>query len=145
MSKPLPGKYTILSIFVAGLLVGGIILYVQLVVWPHYNSGQNAMSAEAANMVVMREQVQIPADMTECNVNDSCVVVDTTCSFCCKYVAINSNFEQQFNQKFDQSCARYEGGSCECFDLSTYPKCINRKCRLVEWSDNSNDINRPIQ
>ena len=145
MSKPLPGKYTILSIFVAGLMVGGIILYVQLVVLPQYNTGQDVMAAEAREAAVIRDQVDIPADMTECVVNESCIVVDTTCSFCCKYVAINSKHEQRFNQKFDQSCATYKGGNCECFDLSTYPKCINRKCRLVEWSDNGNDLNRPIQ
>lgn len=125
--------------------MGGIILYVQLVVLPQYNLGQDLTRPQGQEVVVITDQVEVQDNMTECNVDESCIVVDTTCSFCCKYVAINAKFEQQFNQKFDQICAGYDGGTCECFDLSSYPKCINRKCRLVEWNDGGNDLNKPIE
>ena len=144
MSKTLPYKYQILSIFVAGLVLGGIILYVQLTLL-----GQDpdipASEQHITSIINSSEEITIPDSMTDCNADDQCIVVDTTCSFCCKYVSINGKAEDAFNQRFDQSCARYDGGTCECFDLSTYPKCINRKCRLVEWGDAENDINRPIE
>lgn len=81
------------------------------------------------------EQVVIADFMQACGEKDRCIVVDTTCSFCCKYVAINAAQEALFNKMFDQNCSQYTGASCECFDLSSYPRCVNGKCQLVKWDD----------
>lgn len=144
MSKKLPYKYQLLSIFVAGLLVGGVILYIQLVILAHNPDGAS-QDLPIVKITGINQEVRIAKPMTECMGDDQCIVVDTTCSFCCNYVAINSKYEQAFNQRFDQSCASYKGSTCECFDLSSYPKCVNQKCELVEWKETANDIHRPIQ
>lgn len=147
MSKKLPYKYQLLSIFVAGLMVGGVILYIQLVVL-----GQDpSLSANPRNILGISkvgEDVEIPQQMTECIGNEQCIVVDTTCSFCCKYVAINQKYEEAFNQRFDQNCAGYGGQTCKCFDLGSFPKCVSGKCKMIEWEENNtaqNDIYRPIE
>ncbi len=144
MSKKLPYKYQILSMFVAGLLVGGIILYVQLVLMGQ--NPDNSFTEERIVKITKSEQeLTIPKQMTECMGDDQCIAVDTTCSFCCKYLAINGKYEAAFNQRFDQSCSRYKGNTCECFDLNSYPKCIEQRCQLIEWEEPEYDIYAPIE
>lgn len=147
--------YLILSIFVAGLLVGGIILYAQLVWLP--NPNQTASDTMAQQQQIAASQtvpsntksaqagdVSVPNNMTNCKVQDDCIAVDTTCGYCCNYRAINSTFEAAYNQRFAKSCANYKGSTCKCYDMETYPTCINRTCRLVKWPDIPNDINKPL-
>lgn len=81
------------------------------------------------------EQIIVSEEMQACAQGDKCIVVDTTCSFCCKYVAVNAKHEQDFNKMFDGSCSRYNGAMCECFDLSSFPSCIDGKCQLMKWDE----------
>ncbi len=79
------------------------------------------------------EQVALEDTFSACGAGDSCIVVDTHCGFCCKYTAINAKNEQLFNKVFDKSCSKFSGQFCQCFDLSSYPSCVDGKCQLVAW------------
>ena len=121
--------YLILAIAAAGLIIAGAILYVSVA-----PGGQTIIPVPAA-LQPFSEQVLIPETMQDCAKGDRCIVVDTTCSFCCKYTPINAIHEQAFNQMFDKNCQAYKGQMCTCFDLSSYPSCVNGKCVMVKFEE----------
>jgi hypothetical protein len=117
----------IATVIIAALIIGGAVTYAVMV-----GQGANNSAAAPANGGPMTEQVTVPDSLAVCNAGDKCLVVDTTCSFCCKYVAINARHEQLFDEMYAQSCASYEGNMCECFDLNSYPSCVAGKCTMVK-------------
>lgn len=127
MSKQAPDKLLIFSIIAAALIVAGTIVFVSL-------KNQGALPAATA-LTPYSEQVIVQSSLQACQKGDTCIVVDTTCSFCCKYTAINTKFEKIFNELFDSNCGGYKGAMCQCFDLGSYPSCVNGKCQLVKWED----------
>ena len=136
MSKKAPDKLLIFSILFAALIVAGTIVFVSL-----QQRQQGAQSSSAAgtrataSMAPYNEQIIIQESLRSCQKGDTCIVVDTTCSFCCKYVAINAKHEKLFNELFDNSCQGFSGATCQCFDLASYPACVNGKCQLVKWDE----------
>lgn len=114
-------KLMTIAIMVAALILSGAIAYVQL--------SQSGLTGDNETDTVTIEQ-----GLRSCTQDDQCIVVDTKCSFCCNYAAINSKFEPFFNQLFDQTCKTYRGAYCECHDLSSYPACISGLCEMVKWS-----------
>lgn len=123
-------KLLIITVLFAVLILGAAITYALVI----GKQGQPE-NAPALQSQAMAEQVIVPDSLTKCNTGDNCVVVDTTCSFCCKYVAINAAHEALFDEMFNDSCTGFKGSMCECFDLSSYPKCINGQCTMVKFAD----------
>lgn len=132
MKKPSSFAILILAILAGAAMIAGALIYTR---GPQGGGTHTSASPSWPTPHPLAEQLTVPGDMTSCATGESCIVVDTTCSFCCKYVAINAKAEQSFNAMFDQSCARYSGTTCECFDLGSYPKCVEGKCSLVKWED----------
>ncbi|QQG35821.1 MAG: hypothetical protein HYS17_09985 [Micavibrio aeruginosavorus] len=118
-------KLLILSVIAALLIIGGAVVFAQ------FRSGNLSLPSPTTTQ---DSKIVVDEIMSSCTKNDQCIVVDTTCSFCCSYVAINAKSEQLFNQMFDQACKKYKGSYCECHDLDNYPTCINGKCQMVKWS-----------
>lgn len=125
MKNGKPDRLLLISILLAAAIVAGAIVFVSLRQGPPADP----------SLAPYREQVIIQQSLRACTQGDSCIVVDTTCSFCCKYVAINAKHEKLFNELFDSECQRYNGAVCECFDLGSYPACVNGKCELVKWDE----------
>jgi len=123
-------KFLLIAIVLAVLMVGGAIMLAGKQATP---TGETA--AKAPPVQFNGEQALPDESFQTCAPGDSCIVVDTHCGFCCKYIAINARNEQAFNQGFDKSCRKYTGSSCQCFDLSSYPSCVEGKCQLVPWPD----------
>lgn len=121
MSKQGSNNFLIISVILAILILGGAIAYVKI--------SQNPTAA-----IAVAENI----DIVSCASGGQCIVVDTNCGFCCDYKAINARHELSFNQSFDEKCSRYDGEFCKCFDLSSYPSCIEGKCQLVKWPDEKN-------
>lgn len=128
MSKQAPDKLLIFSIVLAAVIVAGAIVFVSL-------KSQGVLPAAAPALTPYSEQVIVQSSLQACQKGDTCIVVDTTCSFCCKYTSINAKFEKVFNELFDSNCGGYNGAMCQCFDLGSYPACVNGKCQLVKWED----------
>ena len=123
-------KLLIITVVFAVLILGAAITYALV-------RGKQAApdAAPAMQSQAMGEQVIVPDSLIKCNDGDTCVVVDTTCSFCCKYVSINAAHERLFDDMFNDSCTGFKGAMCECFDLSSYPKCIDGQCTMVRFAD----------
>lgn len=113
-----------ISIFLAAVIVAGAFVM---------SSAKKGESLHIPSLTPYSEQVVIEEALRTCQQGESCIVIDATCSFCCKYVAINAKHEKLFNQLFDKGCQSYRGPACERFDLSSYPACLNGKCELVKW------------
>ena len=128
MSKQASDKFLVFSIILAALIVAGAFIYAS-------NKNASPSGSTAAPLSPYSEQVIIQSSLQACTQGDTCIVVDTTCSFCCKYVSINAKHEALFNELFDNSCQSFNGAMCECFDLSSYPSCVNGKCQLVQWDE----------
>lgn len=122
-------KLLILSVVAALLIVGAAVAFVKF-------GGRNSGPADIKATTVNGDQIVVDELMSACKAGDQCIVVDTKCSFCCNYVAINARSEALFNQMFDQACSKYKGSYCECHDLSSYPSCVNGKCQMMKWSEN---------
>lgn len=120
-SKKKTDKIIILSVIIGGLILGGAISYAKL--------------SSSGVIQFMNEKMNIPKEMLNCSTGQSCVVVETRCDFCCDYVAINSIYEQQYDQIFSRNCSFYNKETCDCYDLTRYPACIKGKCELVKWPD----------
>ncbi|MFN3827117.1 MAG: hypothetical protein ACK4NR_05760 [Micavibrio sp.] len=114
-------KLMTIAIIVSALILSAAIAYVQI--------SQSGLTGKSTT-----DTVSIEDNMRGCTKDDQCIVVDTKCSFCCDYTAINSKFEPFFNQLFDQTCKTYRGAYCECQDLGSYPACVNGICQMVQWS-----------
>jgi hypothetical protein len=121
-------KLLIISVLAALLIIAGAIAFVKI----KGGGGSTDLPVTTIN----GDQIVIDEIMSSCKTNDQCIVVDTKCSFCCDYVAINAKSETLFNQMFDQACKKYKGSYCDCHDLTSYPTCVNGKCQMVKWSEN---------
>lgn len=120
-------KLLIISVVAALLIVAGAIFFVK---------SRNSTSTDLPVTTINGDQIVIDEIMASCKSNDQCIVVDTKCSFCCDYVAINAKSEVLFNQMFDMACKKYKGTYCDCHDLTSYPTCVSGKCQMVKWSEN---------
>ncbi len=117
-------KLLIISLIAAVLIIGGAVALVK----SRGASAPGGTSTQAGHVVV--DEI-----MASCKPNDKCIVVDTTCSFCGDYVAINAKSEVLFNEMLDQTCKNYSGSYCNDNDLSSYPTCVNGTCQMVKWSE----------
>jgi len=122
-------KLMIISILAALIIIGGAVAFVKF-----GNMGGNTTPPEQADRVVLDEI------MSSCGPNDKCIIVDTQCSFCCGYVAINAKSELLFNDMFDKTCKHYKGSYCECHDLNRFPSCVNGRCQMVDWTEMQKNI-----
>lgn len=117
-------KLLIISLIAAVLIIGGAVVLVKSRSTPV----PGTTSTQPGSVVV--DEI-----MASCKPNDKCIVVDTTCSFCGEYVAINAKSEILFNEMLDQVCKNYSGSYCNDNDLSSYPACVNGTCQMVKWSE----------
>lgn len=123
------------AVVLGALVLGGALLFAK------YKTMENPPDLSTAIPSVIRQKptaqtlVTVPDVLRACAAGDKCIVVDTSCSFCCGYVAINAKYEQLFNQMFSDTCGDYKGVTCECFDLDNYPDCVKTACELVKWPD----------
>lgn len=128
MSNRGPNIFLLAACALALFIVGGAIMVAK--------NGHDPAQQEttpAPSMPFDGEKL-VPGDSYNlCAEGDHCIVVDTHCGFCCQYAAINAAKEQDFNTAFDRSCRKYTGTSCQCFDLSSYPSCVDGRCQMVPW------------
>lgn len=122
-------KLMIISILAALIIIGGAVAFVKF-----GNIRDHTTPPEQADRVVLDEI------MSSCGPDDKCIIVDTQCSFCCGYVAINSKSELLFNEMFDKTCKHYKGSYCECHDLNRFPACVNGRCQMVDWTEMQKNI-----
>lgn len=123
-------KLLIVSVLAALLIIGGAVAFVK------FRSGDTSGTSKAGHVVV--DEI-----MASCKPNDQCIVVDTTCSFCGNFVAINAKSEILFDQMLNETCKDYRGSYCDNHDLSSYPTCVNGKCEMVKWSENKQPARAP--
>ena len=84
--------------------------------------------ANAPFTVFEIDQVQVRPYMQKCNVDKSCMLVETSCGNCCDYQAINRQYKQSFQSKYDKICDDYEGAVCDCVAMVTSATCLNQVC-----------------
>jgi hypothetical protein len=77
--------------------------------------------------------VSVEAAAQRCDPGDTCIMVDSSCGLCCKFISINAKMETAYNVLFGDSCHNYKGKMCNCADTDSWPACINGKCTLVTW------------
>ena len=122
--KPPQNNFTIFAVVI------GVGLIAVALVYSKFSDSLSAGPPASYN-----KEIVLPEDITDCAKGQSCIVVETSCDFSCEYVAINSLFEHEFDLVFNQHCSRYKGKMRNCFDLSSYPSCVEEKCILVKWPD----------
>jgi hypothetical protein len=77
--------------------------------------------------------VDIPLDMQTClEGTDHCMVVDRNCGSCCDFGAINSFYERDFAELFDEDCEAYRGKQCNCSEINAYPSCLENRCQMID-------------
>jgi len=123
-------KILIVAVLGALLIIGGAVMFVK-------SGGNVPGSSDTPAMEFSGESVIVTEYYQSCADNDRCIVIDSHCGFCCDYTTINARFENDFDQAFNKSCRRFTGSYCNCFDLSSYPSCVEGKCQLIDWPDDS--------
>ena len=126
MSKISQNKILIFSILAAILIIGGAIGFVKLKQVVPVIQQEKVAHFDG-------EKLEVKPMYQACAVGDSCIVVDTHCGFCCQYTAINARYEDDFDSSYNKNCSKYQGEYCDCFDLSSYPDCVDSRCQLVKW------------
>ncbi|MEC8666118.1 MAG: hypothetical protein VXY16_11665 [Pseudomonadota bacterium] len=115
-------KLLLISLFLGALIIIGAIMM--------------AKGGGAPEDVALADgNAVVPLSYQLCAPGDQCIVVDRNCGFCCNYIAINSRNEDDFNALFDKSCSIFDGQSCNCYDLNSYPSCVENKCEMVPFPD----------
>ena len=121
----------------AGSLIAAILILGGASGFARFNAtgrlGADSPSSGASAMAQLI--VSVPDVLKDCVRGDRCIVVDTSCSLCCNYIAINARNEKLFFQIFDEACQSAKSAACKCYDLSSYPACVNGTCQLVRWPD----------
>lgn len=131
------GKRTMIFLFLAGAELASIAATAALVTRKANPPETQAPATQAPlpEFLFSGIQIVIPETAQTCTENDQCLAVDTHCGSCCKYKPLNARYETAFDTAMHAQCKTYHGGFCECYDLSTYPACIEGKCQLVKWPD----------
>lgn len=131
-------NFLVLAVILAVVIIGGAVMFAS-------KRDAGPAPTEPPSVEFNGEQVILQELYQICGESDRCIVVDTHCGFCCKYTAINASFEPMFNKAFDKNCGRYTGQFCQCFDLSSYPACVEGKCQLVGWPEDGAKMRPPTQ
>lgn len=123
-------NFLVLAVVLAALIIGGAVLFAT-------RKSDDGQPSAPPPVEFTGEKVVLDETYQSCAEGERCIVVDTHCGFCCDYAAVNAAQEQAFNRIFDKNCRRYSGSFCSCFDLSSYPACVEGKCQLVQWPENA--------
>ena len=75
--------------------------------------------------------VIVEDDWKSCTSVDDCVKVATSCDGCCGEEAVNEALQEDYVDAFQEMCADYEGGVCDCAPLPTVMMCNAGVCELV--------------
>lgn len=126
MSKKEPDIFLIIAIILAAAIIAGAVIYASM-------QAQNGSAPDVSSP--QSERVSIPDGMKTCRDGQGCIVVDRHCGLCCDFEPINALHNDLFDQMFSQSCDNYRGEVCSCFDLSSYPACVDGRCALIKWPD----------
>jgi hypothetical protein len=70
-----------------------------------------------------------PDDYRQCDASSTCVVVETACSYCCDFHAINADFEEEWTHTLRKRCAGYSGVMCDC-DGPDEALCVEGLCEV---------------
>ncbi|MCB9990957.1 MAG: hypothetical protein H6867_06210 [Rhodospirillales bacterium] len=78
------------------------------------------------------EVVPVPVEMQLCTAHEQCGYVETACSSCCRYEAINKDYAATFfEENFNASCQSYHGAVCDCVGPGGIePVCVKGRCQL---------------
>lgn len=129
-------KLLLIALVIAAVIIGGAMILAR-------NAADN--EPQGPEFGFENNQVVVEGVYQSCAAGDRCIVVDTHCGFCCKYTAINARYEPAYNASFDKNCKHFSGQYCHCFDLSSYPSCVDGKCQLVPWPDQKSPAPKPAQ
>lgn len=76
-------------------------------------------------------RVSVPGTMKACKADSECIQVDTLCSACCGYDAINTNYLSAYVRLQRKECQQWRGGFiCDCTSGKAVPVCEKGMCRL---------------
>ncbi|MCC7305151.1 MAG: hypothetical protein IT558_02715 [Alphaproteobacteria bacterium] len=81
------------------------------------------------------EVVRVPDYMKACVTDEDCVLIETACSACCRYRAINRIYQDEFDASYKKQCTGYQGGVCDCYTEKDVPICIEGLCELTTATD----------
>ena len=100
-----------------------IILAVSVVIFVQLNRGAMYAGPSA---------VEVSDDLRDCNQQtDHCIMVDKSCGRCCDYDTVNAVYEKVFSENYDDTCKHFRGKTCNCSEVTSYPKCQQSTCELV--------------
>jgi hypothetical protein len=126
MSKKGPDIILTASILIGALIVAAAVAFV---IVKRGAAPHSALPPPPGGIVAAQ------AAMQECTAGDACIMIDSSCGMCCKFIAINAKAEASYAKIFGDSCANFTGNTCSCTEVDSYPACINGKCVLVPWRE----------
>lgn len=77
-------------------------------------------------------EVLITDAYTECNADEDCRLVSTSCNSCCQLGAIHSSLEATYEPNREAACADYRGGECDCDLPNASTRCVQGRCGKYE-------------
>lgn len=76
----------------------------------------------------LKPPITIPEKFRTCTQDSDCILVDTLCSACCGYDAINAANKNLFSELQKNYCANHNGAVCDCIAPGVEPVCKENRC-----------------
>ena len=76
--------------------------------------------------------VVVPEAYKQCAVDADCILVETSCAYCCGRDAIRADLQDEYAAAFSLSCEWYSGGVCDCKPPAVEARCIEQRCTAAE-------------
>ena len=77
------------------------------------------------------EQLFVAPQDQACEVDNDCVIVSMLCSTCECGTPVNRLHEQGYVERYRALCKDYQGGVCDYYCRTPYPRCIDRRCTMT--------------
>ena len=78
------------------------------------------------------EDVVVPEAYKHCDADADCILVETSCAFCCGRDSIRADLQDEYAAAFSLSCESYSGGVCDCHPPAVEARCIEQRCTAAE-------------
>ena len=95
------------------------------------------------SLVTATDSASVPENMRQCERDDDCSFVETSCSSCCQFKGINKKNEKDFYATLlKPACSDYTGPVCDCAGDLVFPVCKNGHCQYSDSDDFQINVNK---
>ncbi len=100
-----------------------------------------AAGAGAPGVAETGEFLMLPVSEAQqgCSEEADCTSIETDCGMCCQHAPIAVDHVDAYHAAYNELCADYSGGVCDCEPAEASLRCVEAQCQLIPLESTCDD------